>query len=216
MPDKDSRIEEIKQALEAATPGPWQHSPGDSIDEPAAVYVIEEDGIQTFTVADNLLGVDAHLIANAPEWLRWQQAEIERLKESLEYEEHRFATLRDSTYIRGLQTDLQQSREEVERLTIALHTHQSYDKTASELHDENERLRGELEEVREDLKEEKQKFGALEYANIDNLNELEQVKAERDDYRKVLEWYGEQECGDWYIGEKSRDIIARYEKGESQ
>lgn len=208
MPDKDSRIEEIKQALEAATPGPWQHSPGDSIDEPAAVYVIEEDGIQTFTVADNLLGVDAHLIANAPEWLRWQQAEIERLKESLEYEEHRFATLRDSTYIRGLQTDLQQSREENERLQQKLKDYEG--------------CKG-IEEFYTVLC----KFRDCQSERDRLQGELEQVKAERDDYRRGLEWYADNDsytvphlgCSAKVMADRGKlanSILSRYEKGESQ
>lgn len=67
-------LEEVRTAREAATPGPWIHSPGDHIDEPAAVYILLDE-LHVKTIADNLLGVDAHLIANAPTWLK-QFAEI--------------------------------------------------------------------------------------------------------------------------------------------
>ncbi|WP_088832703.1 DUF3850 domain-containing protein [Paenibacillus tyrfis] len=87
-------LEEVRTAREAATPGPWIHSPGDHIDEPAAVYILLDE-LHAQTIADNLLGVDAHYIANSPAWLQQlteiaqqQAAEIERLNHVLEQIEH--------------------------------------------------------------------------------------------------------------------------------
>jgi hypothetical protein len=68
---------EIEEALAKVTPGKWRLSPGDMIDEPAAVYVILDE-IHAQTIADNLLGVDARLIANAPTWFRQLLDELTR------------------------------------------------------------------------------------------------------------------------------------------
>ncbi|MNW51985.1 hypothetical protein D3C74_294850 [compost metagenome] len=46
-------------------------------------------------------------------------------------------------------TELTEKDATIKKLEIALHTHKSYDKTASELHEENTRLSKALEEARQ-------------------------------------------------------------------
>lgn len=263
MPDNDSRIEEIKQALEEATPGPWAYQKG-GYARAHIVYEVETDNqVCTFSTHPKC-EQNGHLIANAPEWLRYllelgenlaseqayakreaikwneeavrvreqyeqQQAEIRSLKVTSSVHEgtadsyaRECERLREvieglqseNTHLRGISereraiADSEVERRKVaekecERLRIALHTHQSYDKTASELYEENERLQGEL--------------------------------AEKD---KVLEWYGDADnhhnstfcrhcSGDRFdadkseveldYGSKARDTLSRYkEKGDNQ
>ncbi|GIP10427.1 hypothetical protein J1TS5_25970 [Paenibacillus macerans] len=49
---------------------------------------------------------------------------------------------------------LEKANKQIRRLETALFTHQNYDKTVSELHEENERLRKALEEVRAEYSKE--------------------------------------------------------------
>lgn len=79
-----STHDEIRAALEAATPGPWETYPayghlgvGQFVDEPGngPMLFIETGGV---TYAHN--DADAHLIANAPAWLAELLAENECLK----------------------------------------------------------------------------------------------------------------------------------------
>jgi len=53
----------------------------------------------------------------------------------------------DQGAFRDLVTMYVKMVDHIERLEIALHTHKSYDKTVSELHDENTRLRDALEKI---------------------------------------------------------------------
>jgi len=70
--------EQIKQALENANKLPWR------LDSFGAVVNCNNELVQWFedghVTAEK---EDAHLIANAPEWLRWQNERIEQLEKAL-------------------------------------------------------------------------------------------------------------------------------------
>ena len=149
-------IETIEKALLESTQGKWLKDPGDHIENPAVVYIIEPNGINTTIVADNLLGVDAELIANAPEWLR---ATLERLK------------IKDDVIytLTGQVTD-----------EVALHA-----KTIVQLQqtrEEHSQLKGYAHRIEERLLNEEKTAAYLR-------QEIEQVKAERDDYSKIADGY---------------------------
>ena len=65
--------EEIRKALEAATPD-WYYNGNEIVSK----------GNPRVGIGGFLKDEDNHLAANAPEWLRWQQGEIERLRAELE------------------------------------------------------------------------------------------------------------------------------------
>jgi hypothetical protein len=67
-------IEQIKQALEKATPGPWVISPDKCINGLIDIHARYGLTAQTDHM-DN-----AHLIANTPTWLRYLIGEVERLQ----------------------------------------------------------------------------------------------------------------------------------------
>lgn len=208
MPDNDSRIEEIMKALKRAHPGPWVFS------EDANDIVSDRDD---HIICDNLqTRFDAHLIANAPEWLRYLLEQNDLLRSSKADVEYNRKLLSDEKQKLIEQNEQQQAEIERERSNAArwyndygreFQRRKEAERELQQSREEAERLRGELKGIANPA-------WAVTVDNINLRKELEQVKAERDDYRKVLEWYGEQECGDWDIGEKSRDIIARYEKGD--
>lgn len=74
--------EEIKKALDKATPGPWK-----VWDRSDRVQVVESDGELSVCEMDGgsygMWQHNAHLIANSPEWLRWQNERIEQLEDAL-------------------------------------------------------------------------------------------------------------------------------------
>jgi len=79
-----SKLDEIKKALQAATPGPW------AMIEPIDEVWQSIDNTKIATVASNQdADANLHLIANAPEWLRFLLDELERLER--EYAEERAA-----------------------------------------------------------------------------------------------------------------------------
>jgi len=94
MTDTEKKIAEIREALEKATPGPWAVFVGEGWTEeyPRNTYVQavwnepDHRGSFGYRVA-RMAGVhgktmaDAHLIANAPEWLRFLLDELERLEQ---------------------------------------------------------------------------------------------------------------------------------------
>ncbi|MBB6694403.1 hypothetical protein H7B90_23685 [Cohnella xylanilytica] len=221
----DNRIEEIKEALERGE----SHGDHYSVHNSQVSYLIEQ-----------------HEQLN--ELLRFEKVQSNgwnsEYKKTLAKNERLQA---ENTHLRGLYdreraiADSEVERRKVaekecERLRIALHTHQSYDKTASELHEENELLQVELERTKYALEVfERQNNEEYEtrYQLDEAKSELEQVKAERDNERKwrellqsdfyeqskqlvakdeVLEWYGD---GSEDGGDKARDILSRYkEKGD--
>ena len=96
-PINDIDVKEIREALDAATPGPWHMS------KLAKGYLMADCGCSTKDIAtfieyneDGSVHVEfdnwennAHLIANAPEWLGFLLDELERLER--EYAEERAA-----------------------------------------------------------------------------------------------------------------------------
>jgi hypothetical protein len=77
-------LKEIKEALEKATPAPWEYQKGHygrnhlvSQGETGNVVCMGK----TFEKTES----DFHLIANAPEWLRYQQEVIEEQRKALEF-----------------------------------------------------------------------------------------------------------------------------------
>lgn len=177
-PPNPGIAEEIWKALEAATPD-WYDNGNEIVSK----------GNPRVGIGGFMKDEDNHLAANAPEWLRYllqqieqQKAEIEAMRLSRDFE------IKESNKAKHL---LQQYREENERLKNEIKSHGPEGRNYTnaqyvELRLENERLRG----------------------------EHEQVKAERDDYRKVLEWFKEQNAGGY--GWKARHILYRYkERGDS-
>ena len=85
MSEREKKITEIREALEKATPGPWTkfenriYGKAQPAVEPIICEFYEEE-----TEHDRN---NAHLIANAPEWLRFLLDELERLER--EYAEER-------------------------------------------------------------------------------------------------------------------------------
>ena len=73
MPD---RLAEIRARLDAATPGPWFHYPG----EPWVTNATDEPRIIVATVSPRMTGDNADLIAHAPADIAWLLAEVERLQ----------------------------------------------------------------------------------------------------------------------------------------
>jgi DNA repair ATPase RecN len=82
-----SKLDEIKKALQAATPGPWEYEMWEGC---ADVYPTTGRHVpicQLWTKTEEPMENaenNAHLIANAPEWLQWAVQEIERLREENE------------------------------------------------------------------------------------------------------------------------------------
>lgn len=115
-------IEHIKDVLKVADICDLTYDE-DSYD----IYKTQDDWIicNISMAADPVIG---YVLANAPSWASMLIRKNEALQHNL--------TDKDAT---------------IEKLETALHTHKSYDKTASELHEENTRLRKALEEALERL-----------------------------------------------------------------
>jgi len=86
MTDTEKKIAEIREALEKATPGPWFLSENGfsrkrncptvyAIDEELRYIAFCDDRFNFTEETPNLF--NAHLIANAPEWLRFLLNELE-------------------------------------------------------------------------------------------------------------------------------------------
>lgn len=77
------KIKEIKEALEKATPGPWKWIDPGGLERKKLVGEWEIMNFGIGGVYDQVAGSepdedDAHLIANAPEWLAYLIGEVER------------------------------------------------------------------------------------------------------------------------------------------
>lgn len=84
-PDREKRIAEIREALEKATQGPWKWIDPGGLERKKLVGEWEIMNFGIGGVYDQVAGSepdedDAHLIANAPEWLRFLLDELERLE----------------------------------------------------------------------------------------------------------------------------------------
>lgn len=88
--EKEKKIAEIREALEKATPGPWEYEMWEGY---ADVYPTTGRHVpicQLWTKTEEPMENaenNAHLIANAPEWLGFLLDELERLER--EYAEER-------------------------------------------------------------------------------------------------------------------------------
>ncbi|KIL42099.1 hypothetical protein SD70_02645 [Gordoniibacillus kamchatkensis] len=72
-------VQEIREALQKATPGPWYAYGTEVFVESGAICKLwgeRPGGEFKFDNYEN----NAHLIANAPEWLKWQNEKIESLQ----------------------------------------------------------------------------------------------------------------------------------------
>lgn len=88
------RVQEIRDRLEAATPGPWSYSPastGNPSDGPThhevrSVSISDDRTMYAIATTDyNEMGyLDAEFIAHAPDDIEFLLAEVERLQEDLE------------------------------------------------------------------------------------------------------------------------------------
>ena len=113
MTDTEKKIAEIREALEKATPGPWK------IDEFGAVTDRKGNLIQWYDgKVVTAQKEDAHLIANAPEWLRFLLSELERLER--EYAEERAAHNAHVTELCELEKENRKLRQEREKLIEGL------------------------------------------------------------------------------------------------
>lgn len=86
--------DEIKKALEQATPGPWKsdtHIAGAHVTAIAQVAFCGENMVASSNPGERQridkkqCMANAHLIANAPTWLRWQNERIEQLEKALKF-----------------------------------------------------------------------------------------------------------------------------------
>ena len=204
--------EEIRKALEAATPGPWEST------NLGAVHITKDYRMQdgkhcAMWIADmcedredeEQIFADAWLIANTPTWLRTLLEENERnIKDKAET--MRLVIQRDKEHA----SQLQQLREELaeEKRHAALGWEQS-----NKWLEENGRLRAELDA--------QDSWKAISELAQRESAELRTELAEKD---KVLEWYAEEENYKgraeseiiWDRGSNARTILSHYKKGESQ
>lgn len=103
-------IKEIKESLEKATPAPWNRE-GNEVWRRGTGYNTSEDG--HVWICDSFNIDNAHLIANAPEWLRYLIGEVERLERALEQIANQETQQRN--YSIGFERCIEISREALER-----------------------------------------------------------------------------------------------------
>jgi chromosome segregation ATPase len=103
-------IEEIKKALEAATPGKWCVGPG-------SIYVPNEIPSQRKIIGVISKDADAELVANAPEWLSYLLTELEQEQAAHRITNDFFENLitRSSEVKESLLTELDAAKAEAER-----------------------------------------------------------------------------------------------------
>lgn len=110
--DREKKIAEIREALEKATQGPWTkfenriYGKAQPAVEPIICEFYEEE-----TERDRN---NAHLIANAPEWLRFLLSEIEHLER--EYAEERAAHNAHVAELCELEKENRRLREDIEKI----------------------------------------------------------------------------------------------------
>jgi len=119
--DKEQKIAEIREALEKATPGPWFAVKVDS----DSYSISNKPGYYGHCITGwgRVLQTkeDAHLIANAPEWLRFLLSELDRAEKELELFDQRGETIeRQLNIIEQLQDENRKLREEREKLIEGL------------------------------------------------------------------------------------------------
>jgi len=115
--ERKKKIAEIREALEKATPGPWEYEMWQGM---ADVYPTSGKRVpicQLWTKTEEPMengDNNAHLIANAPEWLRFLLSELERERE----ENRKLMEELDKELELGfsLECQLQSAQQEIERL----------------------------------------------------------------------------------------------------
>lgn len=174
----NERIEEIRKALEAATPGPWNRE-GKEIWRRGTSYAGDDPHIYIGEMKNYANG---DVAANSPEWLRYllsvveqQQAEIER-KDKFVAEwisgEDKFNEFGGWERIEAMQKELQQSREENERLRGELETAKVGRSNERILKEEAIRQGNELEVERDIYKSD---YGTAQIKNAELESEVERL-----------------------------------------
>ncbi|MGM0882547.1 MAG: hypothetical protein ACQEXQ_16090 [Bacillota bacterium] len=90
-------------------------------------------------------------------------------------------TVEDATFIANTPTYIRYLLDELEKAKIALYTHESYDRTVSEMHIENEQLRTEHTAMKEAL----EFYAAESTYDIDHLSKHGFMIIDRDDGEKA-------------------------------
>jgi len=212
----DRIMEEIRKALDAATPGPWEVTNLGDVHITKDYRMVDGRHIAMWIAdmcvdrenEDQILA-DAHLIANAPEWLRWQQGEIDRLQEkvdSLLEEKEGWQVVADRGW--------HEAGEEV--------------KKREELEFQLQQLRKELEQVKKERDDYRQEAMNERELSEDIVAERERLYLELAEKGKVLEWYADEDTheikrrvlGDFAPisldkGQRARDILAKYKGGRN-
>jgi len=121
--DREKKIAEIRETLEKATPGPWKWVDPGGLERKKLVGEWEIMNFGIGGMYDQVAGSepdedDAHLIANATEWLRFLLDELERLER--EYAEERAAHNAHVTELCELEKENRKLREDIERITEIL------------------------------------------------------------------------------------------------
>lgn len=151
QPMTAEQMAEIVQALDAATPGPWQAYRDGEVD-----FFGGEDGAYCFP-ADDFEPADAYLIANAPTWLRSLSAEVQRLQ--TEYADERASHNAHVAELLAAEAEVQRQQGEVERLTAEIERlttervemREEYVRFRSNLRAERDRLQAENDQLRESV-----------------------------------------------------------------
>lgn len=123
-----NKIDEIKQALVKATPGPWWNESGVIHAKHPELWTPEHRAAEhVCTVRSDREDEDAHLIANAPEWLRYLIGEVEllRLNAVTEYAPHDIEQMEELIEIQ--QQEIERLRKALEWYTDASWTDFEYD-----------------------------------------------------------------------------------------
>lgn len=175
-----SKLDEIKKALQAATPGPWVYN--DICDD---IYAVKTDVIVCIAVGPE----DGPLIANAPEWLRFLLSELDREREENqklreERDEARSKAEEAWKEIDSLEEQLQSAQQEIERLgNLARQERELADHWMRKHHDDVVKLREEREKMIEGLRK-------LAKTNAENISEIREWKAKQNDPEVIdLDWY---------------------------
>jgi len=123
MTDTEKKIAEIREALEKATPGTWKWIDPGGYERKKLVGEYEIMNFGASMPYSEVAGqepddADAHLIANAPEWLRFLLSELERLEH--EYALERAAHNAHVTELCELEQERDRLFERLKNITITL------------------------------------------------------------------------------------------------
>jgi DNA repair exonuclease SbcCD ATPase subunit len=203
--DNQEKIQTIRNALQAATPGPWEVSRPDRDYNSQRITGKDDDG-DNVPVCDVFLSIsanvanekyvepDAHLIANAPEWLSYLLSELEAAKaEAEKWKEQAkvnheislsgFRSASDKRdEIETLQQQLDAAKQENERLRQI-----RYNATEAHLNVQT-RLAEKMESLQQQLDAAKQEIERLLHRNESLFNEIEDYQQRLKQVEEALEW----------------------------